>query len=67
MEKDSLKKHGGARAGAGRKKSVAARKPLTIRLPVELLEWLGSQPDQTTRIIETAIRREKADRERGAK
>ena len=54
---------GGNRPGAGRpqgtKKSLH-RKPITIRLPEELIDWLQMQQEPATHIIERAVERERA-------
>ena len=52
-----MSKHGGKRDGAGRNVGPdGPRKMYSVRLPIWLIEWLRSQDEPQSRVIETAIR-----------
>ena len=57
MDRDQTVR-GGARKGAGRPlvKTDSKRESITIRLPPDLISWLGSFGRQKGRMVEQALR-----------
>ncbi len=69
MRDRALKKHGGAREGAGRPEGTTKpdkRESITIRLPPDLTDWLEVFGRGKGRVVEQALR-EFQERNPGAK
>lgn len=47
--------HGGARAGAGAKKTPKTRKAVSLRIRPDLADWLKDQPQTQVYLIEKAL------------